>query len=70
MDDHIGAQGWQITPGTNAAGTPRFWEYHSTDLTGTNLVDVSRRLPLSKQLTAEEAAQMRDAHHVFGDWTP
>jgi pectin methylesterase-like acyl-CoA thioesterase len=70
MDDHIGARAWQFTAGTNSPDTLRFWEYHTTDLTGAHLVDVSQRLPISKQLTAEEAARMRDAHQVFGDWTP
>jgi pectin methylesterase-like acyl-CoA thioesterase len=70
MDDHVRPQAWQFTAGTNSPDTLRFWEYHSTDLTGMNLVDVRQRLALSKQLTAEEAARMRDAHHVFGDWTP
>lgn len=70
MDDHISARAWQFTPGANSPDSLQFGEYHTMDLTGTNLVDVSQRLPVSKQLTAEEAAQMRDAHHVFGDWTP
>jgi pectin methylesterase-like acyl-CoA thioesterase len=70
MDDHIAPAAWLLTPATNSPATLRFWEYRTTDLTGTNLVDVRRRLPVSLQLTAEQAAQMRDAHYVFGDWAP
>jgi hypothetical protein len=70
MDDHISARGWQFTAGTNSPDTLRFGEFHTTDLTGTNLVNISQRLPISKQLTAEEAAQLRDPRHIFPDWTP
>ena len=47
----------------------RFWEYHSVDPTGAP-VDVSRRIPESKQLTDAEAAQLRDPATVFGGWNP
>jgi pectin methylesterase-like acyl-CoA thioesterase len=70
MDDHISPRAWQFTAGTNSPDALRFWEYHTTDLAGTNLANVSQRLPISKQLTAEEAAPLRNAHHVFGDWMP
>ena len=47
----------------------RFWEYHSVDPSGA-AVDVSRRIPESKQLSDAEAAQLRDPAIVFGTWNP
>lgn len=47
----------------------RFWEYQSTDLDGKPL-DVSRRLAGSTQISANEAAQMRDVAGVLGGWNP
>jgi pectin methylesterase-like acyl-CoA thioesterase len=50
----------------------RFEEFHSTDLAGQPL-DVSQRHPASRQLTAEQAAQLRDATFVLGGadhWNP
>ncbi len=70
MDDQFRPEGWQVTPGTNSAATVRFWEYHTTDLSGANLLDVSRRAAFSRQLTAAEAAQMREPKIVLGGWAP
>ena len=47
----------------------RFGEYQSVDLSGAP-VDVSARIPESKQLSDAEAAQMRDVTTVFGGWNP
>jgi pectin methylesterase-like acyl-CoA thioesterase len=70
MDDHIRPEGWMYTRGTNSPADLRFWEYRSTDLTGTNRVDVSRREDFSRQLTAAEAVRMRDPKVVFDGWSP
>jgi pectin methylesterase-like acyl-CoA thioesterase len=55
----------------NATNYPniRFWEYNSKDLNG-NLVDVSQRAAISRQLTAAEAAQWSDPSLVLGGWVP
>jgi len=50
MDNHIIPAGW-IDNGAASSGTLRFWEHQSTDLTGTNLIDVSSRASWSVQLT-------------------
>jgi len=47
----------------------RFWEYHSVDPSGAP-VDVSQRIPESKQLSDAEAAQLRDPAYFFGGWNP
>jgi hypothetical protein len=47
----------------------RFWEYQSTDPTGAP-VDVSQRIPVSQQIDAATAAQMRDVTVVLGGWDP
>jgi pectin methylesterase-like acyl-CoA thioesterase len=66
----ISATGWTITPqGTSATGQLRFWEYQSTDANGT-LLSVSGRDPASKQLSASEAATLRDKSTVLDGWTP
>ncbi|TDW83327.1 pectinesterase family protein [Kribbella sp. VKM Ac-2566] len=71
MDSHVKKTGWQITSPNDcaAAGQIRFWEYHSTDLTGQPL-DTSTRLACSRQLGDEEAAQLRDPSFVLGGWHP
>lgn len=66
--------GWQLDKAAGAAAPApgehvRYWEYHSTDLAGKPL-DVSARLAASHQLTAEEAAKMRNITHVLGGWSP
>jgi pectin methylesterase-like acyl-CoA thioesterase len=70
LGDHISPVGWLVT-GAGDAGTPnlRFWEYQSVDASG-NPVDVSRRLAGSVQLTADQAAMMRDPAVVLNGWTP
>jgi pectin methylesterase-like acyl-CoA thioesterase len=70
MSSAISAKGWTITPaGTSQTGSLRFWEYQSTDANGSPL-NVSGRDPASKQITAAQAAAMRDKATVFGGWNP
>jgi hypothetical protein len=65
---HVAYVNWTAT---NAADTSmlRFWEYQSVDPTG-NPIDVSQRLPASRQLTAAQAAMMRDPTVVLAGWQP
>lgn len=67
MGSHIGGAGWVVTGG----GTQnlRFWEYGSKKPDGSP-VDTSKRASGSKQLSADEAAEMRDPSHVLGGWDP
>jgi pectin methylesterase-like acyl-CoA thioesterase len=65
---NIGAAGWTITGGTPTASL-RFWEYQSTDANG-NAINVSQRVAGSTQITAAQAAQMRDPTVVLGGWQP
>lgn len=70
MGPHTAPVGWLVTPiGTTATSGLRFWEYNSTDLAGQPL-DVSQRLPISKQLTSTEALQLRDKATVLAGWNP
>jgi pectin methylesterase-like acyl-CoA thioesterase len=69
MGSHIAPVGWMLTAGTDTSML-RFWEYQSKDPAG-NLIDVSRRLnPGSTQLTAAQAAMMRDPTVVLAGWQP
>lgn len=70
MSSAITAKGWTITPaGTMATSNLRFWEYQSTDANGKAL-NVSGRDPASKQISASQAAMMRDKATVLGGWDP
>jgi len=70
MSSAIAAKGWTITPaGSAATANLRFWEYQSTDSSGKAL-DVSVRDPAAKQISAGEAAMMRDKATVLGGWNP
>lgn len=70
MSSAIAAKGWTITPaGTTQTGSLRFWEYQSTDANGA-LLNVSGRDPASKQITAAQAATMRDKVTVLAGWNP
>ena len=70
MDAHITAAGWG-NGGLADKSTLRFWEYQSTDLTGTNLINVSARASWSLQLDDATAASLRDMNTVFaGLWLP
>ena len=68
MGRHIAPEGWTIT-GAAAGSGLRFWEYESTGEGGAPL-DVSRRHPSSRQISAEQADTMRDPSKVFGGWMP
>lgn len=68
MGNHINPAGWQVT-GAGAGPSLRFQEYQSTDASGAPL-DVSRRIAGSKQLSANEAMQLRNPANVLGGWTP
>jgi len=69
LGSHISAAGWTVTGVTPPPDTLRFWEYGSHDPAG-NPIDVSMRLAGSTQLTAEQAAMMRDPSMVLGGWMP
>lgn len=68
MGSHISPTGWLISGG-NAPQSLRFLEYQSRDPQG-NLVDTSKRLAGSRQLSASEAAVYRDPAQILGGWTP
>lgn len=66
MDTHITAAGWSSGFTDRAyPGHVRNWEYQSTDITGVHPLDVSHR-EISRQLTAQEAAILRNPANVFG----
>lgn len=68
MGPHIAPAGWLLNNATTAPSAA-FWEYNSTDPAG-QPVDVSQRLGVSRQLTADEAAKWSDPAIVLGGWVP
>ena len=65
----ISPAAWTVTPaGTTATGALRFWEFQNTDLGGQPL-NTSQRHPASRQISAAEAAALRDRVAVLG-WDP
>jgi hypothetical protein len=68
MGPHISPAAWTITGGTAGSGL-RFWEYRSK-APGGALLDTSNRASGSTQLTAQQAAMMRDKATVLGGWNP
>jgi pectin methylesterase-like acyl-CoA thioesterase len=68
MGKHVAPAGWTVTNGS-AGGSLRYWEYQSTDESG-GMLDVSRRLAGSKQISADDAKKLRDPAQVLGGWTP
>jgi pectin methylesterase-like acyl-CoA thioesterase len=71
IGEHIRPAGWNVQQ-KEVEGTTRFQEYKSMDAAGKPL-DVSRRNPVSKQLTDEEAAKLKDIKNVLGGidgWDP
>jgi pectate lyase/pectin methylesterase-like acyl-CoA thioesterase len=68
MGSHISPAGWLLNNATSS-NTVRFWEYQSTGFDGA-LLDVSQRIPSSRQLTGAEAAQWSDPSFVLGGWAP
>ena len=70
MGTQIPPVGWEAR-GINISHL-QFEEFHSTDAQG-NLIDVSQRLPASRQLTEAEAAELSDPAKVFARhdiWNP
>jgi pectin methylesterase-like acyl-CoA thioesterase len=67
LGSHISKAGWTITGGA-APSSLRFWEYQSKDGSGAP-IDVSGRVA-GKQISTEQAAQMRDPKLVLGGWQP
>ena len=67
----IPAVGWG--PIADDTSHIHFWEFHSTDPDG-RAIDVTRRHPVSKQLTqpadAQAIANYSDPAFVLGGWTP
>jgi pectin methylesterase-like acyl-CoA thioesterase len=68
MGSFISPAGWTITDGTPTSEL-RFWEYQSVDTSG-NPIDVSHRVAGSTQISATEAASMRDPTVVLAGWNP
>lgn len=68
MSHSIKPEGWRDWNETTDTDLILYAEYQSRDFDG-NLVDVSQRVPWSKQLTTEEAATYTNSH-IFGDWDP
>jgi hypothetical protein len=68
LGPHISAAGWSITGGSPGPEL-RFWEYRSR-APGGALLDTSGRESGSAQLTAQQAATMRDKATVLGGWNP
>lgn len=67
LGSHVSKAGWTVTGGA-APSSLRFWEYQSKTESG-GAVDVSGRT-FGKQISAEQAAQMRDRSVVLGGWAP
>lgn len=63
----VAAAGWTVTGGS-ATSSLRFWEYQSTDASG-NALSTSGRTG-GTQISASQAASMRDPTVVLGGWQP
>jgi pectin methylesterase-like acyl-CoA thioesterase len=63
----VGAAGWTVTGGTDTSQL-RFWEYQSTDASGNPLSTSGRQGGV--QISASQAASMRDPTVVLGGWQP
>ncbi len=68
LGSHISSAGWTVTGGSPSS-TLRFWEYRSKNESGA-LVSTSGRSAGSTQLSADQAASMRDKATVLGGWAP
>ena len=68
--DRIKPEGWGIS-GTGISNI-RYWEYNSINLSDRDKVDVSKRHPISKQLTMEnnsdEIMYYSNPVNILGDW--
>ncbi|HYG23973.1 MAG TPA: pectinesterase family protein [Verrucomicrobiae bacterium] len=71
MDSHIIPAGW-TDGGLADKSTLRFWEYQTRDITGTTLLDVSARVPWSRQLSEAEYLTVSNPTNVFASigWEP
>ena len=63
----VASAGWTVTGGS-ATSSLRFWEYQSTDAAG-NALNVSGRSD-GVQISASQAAMMRDPSVVLNGWSP
>jgi pectin methylesterase-like acyl-CoA thioesterase len=63
----VAAAGWTVTGGTDTSQL-RFWEYQSTDASGNPINTGSRTGGV--QISASQAASMRDPTVVLGGWQP
>jgi pectin methylesterase-like acyl-CoA thioesterase len=66
MGSYIAPAGWTVTGG--GTSQLRFWEYQSVDSAG-KAIDVSQRTG-GIQISASQAASMRDPSVVLAGWTP
>jgi hypothetical protein len=64
MDTHIAAAGWLLIVSGDTSNL-HFWEYQSTDITGTTLINTSSRASFSRQLTAAQATALRSLTNVY-----
>jgi pectin methylesterase-like acyl-CoA thioesterase len=69
LGSHISPAGWTITPAGVSTSQLRFWEYQSVDPSGA-AIDVSQRIAGSTQISATQAASMRDPTVVLAGWQP
>jgi len=67
MGSYIAPAGWTVTGGT-ATSALRFWEYQSVDASGA-AIDISMRTG-GVQISATQAASMRDPSVVLAGWQP
>jgi pectin methylesterase-like acyl-CoA thioesterase len=68
MGTHVSAAGWTVTGGGSTSQL-RFWEYQSVNPSG-GAINTGSRTAGSRQLSASEAAMMRDKATVLGGWNP
>ncbi|MEP6652557.1 MAG: pectinesterase family protein [Myxococcales bacterium] len=68
LSSGIAPSGWTITGG-GSTSMVRFWEYQSVGANG-QAVNVGARVAGSKQLSASQAAMMRDPTVVLAGWQP
>jgi hypothetical protein len=68
LGSHISNAAWTITGGSPTSAL-RFWEYRSKNESGA-LLSTSGRAAGSMQISADQAASMRDKATVLGGWEP
>lgn len=69
MSTSISPIGWSLWDKGTSTAVITYAEYKSKKFDG-SLVDVSKRVPWSKQLTDAEAAQYYNTAAIFGNWDP